>query len=323
MLKKVKFNFFSILFVSISLFFITLFGISLASYLKDRALEFENVLEDRNYHIVVTGNYENALFLSQVFEGADSISENYNSIVELYVPNSYAQNESLQHLFDYVSFSNADAVIAYLPQNEKLNDITMPEKNDSQPIPVITIGNYHPQIPQVAYIGINYSEMGKKTAEEAIMLAKADGKIFLLQGNIGNSSQNSSFMNSFYSALAKEADSNFTLNITESVPREFELMEKYNIKAGEKIVFITLNEYDAVQTSQILSAYNDVRSDIISVGNSEITENLYNRGKITEIIAADPKRIGQLAISEIFEYFALHNSNNYLNAEIQIRKAKK
>ena len=323
MLKKIKFNFFSILFVSISLFFITLFGISLTSYLKNRALEFENVLEDRNYHIVVTGDYENALFLSQVFEGADSVSANYNSIVELYVPHSYAQNESLQHLFDYVSFSNADAVIAFFPQNEDLKDLVMPEKNDAQPIPIIAIGNYHPQIPQVAYIGINYSEMGKKTAEEAIMLAKNDGKIFLLQGDIGNGSQNSSFMNSFYSALAKESDSNYSLNITESVPREFELMEKYNIQAGEKIVFITLNEYATVQTSQILSAYSEVRSDIISVGNSEITESLYNRGKITEIIAVDPKRIGQLAISEIFEYFALHNSNNYLNAEIQIRKAVK
>ena len=165
--------------------------------------------------------------------------------------------------------------------------------------------------------------MGKKTAEEAIMLAKPDGKIFLLQGDIGNSSQNSNFMNSFYSALAKESASTSTLNITETVPREFELMEKYNIQAGEKIVFITLNEYAAVQTSQILSAYNDVHTDIISVGNSEITESLFQRGKITEIIAVDPKRIGQLAISEIFEYFALHNSNNYLNAEIQIRKAKK
>lgn len=323
MLKKIKFNFFSILFVSTSLFFITIFGISIASYLKNRALEFENVLEDRNYHIVVTGDYENALFLSQVFEGADSISANYNSIVELYVPQSFAQNESLQHLFDYVSFSNADAVIAFFPQNENLKDLVMPEKNDSQPIPIITIGNYHPQIPQVAFIGINYSEMGKKTAEEAIMLAKPDGKIFLLQGDIGNSSQNSNFMNSFYSALAKESASTSTLNITETVPREFELMEKYNIQAGEKIVFITLNEYAAVQTSQIISAYNDVHTDIISVGNSEITESLFQRGKITEIIAVDPKRIGQLAISEIFEYFALHNSNNYLNAEIQIRKAKK
>lgn len=323
MLKKVKFNFFSILFVSISLFFITLFSISLVSYLKNRSLEFENILEDRNYHIIVTGDYENALFLSQVFEGADSISANYNSIVELYVPHSYAQNESLQHLFDYVSFSNADAVIAFFPQNANLSELTMPEKNDSQPIPIITIGNYHPQIPQVAFIGINYSEMGKKTAEEAIMLAKPEGKIFLLQGDIGNSSQNSTFMNGFYSSLAKNQASNFTFNITESVPREFELMEKYNIQAGEKIVFITLNEYATVQTSQILSAYNDVHTDIISVGNSEITENLYNRGKISEIIAVDPKRIGQLAISEIFEYFALRNSNNYLNAEIQIRKAKK
>jgi ribose transport system substrate-binding protein len=323
MLKKLKVNIFSILFVSASLCSITIFTIKLTAYLKNRALEFENVLEDRNYHILVTGDYENALFLSQVFEGADSISANYNSIVELYVPNSYAQNETLQHLFDYVSFANADAVIAYFPQNENLTDLVMPEKKDSQPIPIITIGNYHPQIPQVAYIGINYSEMGKKTAEEAIMLAKSDGVIFLLQGDLGNSSQTSSFMNTFYSVLGKDQDSNPVLNIIDSVPREYELMEKYDIQSGQKVVFITMNEYSTVQTSQILSAYNDIPSDIISVGTSEITENLFNRGKITEIIAVDPKKIGQLAISEIFEYFALHNSNNYLNAEIQIRKAVK
>ena len=77
MLKKIKFNFFSILFVSTSLFFITLFSISVTRYIKNRALEFENVLEDRNYHIIVTGDYENALFLSQVFEGAESLIANY------------------------------------------------------------------------------------------------------------------------------------------------------------------------------------------------------------------------------------------------------
>ena len=322
MLKKIKFNFFSILFVSTSLFFITLFSISVTRYIKNRALEFENVLEDRNYHIIVTGDYENALFLSQVFEGAESLSANYNSIVELYVPQSYAQNESLQHLFDYVSFANADAVIAYLPQNDDLTDLVMPEKNDSHQIPIIKIGSYHPQIPQVAYIGINYSEMGKKTAEEAVLLTKQSGLIFLVQGDIGNSSHNSSFMNSFYSALAKEYGSTYPLYIIDDIPQEAELIEKYKIQPEQNLVFITVNEYAAVKTSQLLSTYGELHTSIICVGNTEITENLFERGKITEIIAVDPKKIGRLAISEIFEYFALHNSNNYLNAEIQIRKAK-
>lgn len=322
MLKKIKVNFFSILFVSLSLFFITLFSISIAAYLKNRALEFENVLEDRNYHIIVTGDYENALFLSQVFEGAEALSAGYNSIVELYVPQSYAQNETLQHLFDYVSFANADAVIAYFPQNEDLTDLVMPEKNDSHQIPIITIGNYHPQIPQVAFIGINYSEMGKKTAEEALLLAKHKGFIFLVQGDIGNSTQNSSFMNSFYSALSKDTEAETLFQIIEDIPQETLLMEKYNIQPGQDVVFITLNEYAAVHTSQILSTYNEIGTSHICLGNTEITENLFKRGKITEIIAVDPKKIGRLAITEIFEYFALHNSNNYLNAEIQIRKAK-
>lgn len=323
MKKKLKFNFFSILFVSISIFCIAMFSVSLANWLKNRALEFENVLEDRNYHIVVTGDYENAMFLSQVFEGADSISANYNAIVELYVPQSYAQNETLQHLFDYVSFSNADAAIAFFPQNEDISELVMPERKDSQTIPIITIGNYHPQIPQVAYIGINYSEMGKKTADEARQLAGRSGQIFLLQGDIGNSTQNSNFMNSFYSELTKGYDSVSPLHIIDSVPQELELISTYSIPSGQNTVFITLNEYAAVQTSQILSAYSRLHTDIICVGNTEITESLFERGNITEIIAVDPKKIGRLAISEIFEFFALRHSNNYLNAEIQVRKAER
>ena len=321
--KVKKVSFFSVLFLSITLVSVVLFCLSFCTYIKQRNLEFENYLEDRNYHILVTGDYENQLFLRQVFQGAESISSDYNSIVELYVPQSYAQNVSLQELFDYASFANADAVIAFFSQNEDLDDIVIPIKKDAIPIPLITIGTYHPQIPQVAYIGINYSEMGKKTAEEAAAFAGKDGQVFLLQGEVGSVSQNSNFLNSFSSAFSKEETSVRAVHVVNKVPHEQELIQNYNLKENDRVVFITLNEMSAVQASQILSAYTSIHTDIICVGNSEITESLFERHVISEIIAVDPEKIGVSALKEIFEYLALRHSNNYITAELQIRKAEK
>lgn len=319
MFKKI--NFFAVFFISLSLILTALFCFETVSYLKRRNLEFDNVLEDRNYHILVTGDYENHLFLSQVFKGADKISANYNSIVELYVPQSYAQNESLQTLFDFASFANADAVIACISQNEDISELKVPLKKDSQPIPLITIGSYHSQIPQVAFVGINYSEMGKKTAEEAAALAKKDGLIFLIQSEMAGPGQTSNFINSFYSLLQKEKLEK-NLNIIESIPYENELLTDYFSKNNQepRAVFITLSEMAAVQTAQLAAAFQTVKADIISVGNSEIIENLFERGSISEIVAVDPEKIGNLALKEIFEYLALRYSNNYITAEVQVRK---
>ncbi|MCR5253925.1 MAG: substrate-binding domain-containing protein [Treponema sp.] len=321
--KVKKVSFFSILFVCITLLSIVAFCVSVCQYVKQRNLEFENFLEDRNYHILVTGDYENNMFLRQVFEGAEAISADYNSIVELYVPQSYAQNVSLQELFDYASFANADAVIAFFSQSENIDDLVIPIKKDAIPIPLITIGTYHPQIPQVAYVGINYSEMGKKTAEEAVGLAGKDGLVFLVQGEVGSVSQNSNFMNSFHSALSKAGGRVSRVHVVDVVPHEQELIETYNLKSESKIVFITLNEMSAVQCSQIVSAYTAIHADIICVGNSEITESLFERHVISEIIAVDPQKIGAAAIKEIFEYLYLRHSNNYITAELQVRKAAK
>ena len=319
MFKKI--NFFALFFISLSLFLTALFCIVTFSYLKKRNLEFENVLEDRNYHILVTGDYENHLFLSQVFKGAQKISSDYNSIVELYVPQSYAQNESLQHLFDFASFANVDAVIACISQNEDISELKVPLKKDSKPIPLITIGSYHSQIPQVAFVGINYSEMGKKTAEEAAALAKKDGLIFLIQSEMAGSGQTSNFINSFYSRLQKE-NLEKRINLIESIPYENELLRTYfpDQVQNPRAVFITLSEMAAVQTTQLVTAFQTIKADIISVGNSEIIENLFERGSISEIIAVDPEKIGNLALKEIFEYLALRYSNNYITAEVQVRK---
>lgn len=324
--SKERISFFSVLFVSLTLFFAALLCIFIFLYFRKHNLDFENALEDRNYHILVTGDYENNLFLSQVFLGAEELSADYNSIVELYVPQSYAQNESIQQLFDYASFANVDAVIAFIPANEDVSALKVPSKKEENPIPLITIGNYFPQIPQVAYIGLNYSEMGKKTAEEALAMTENGGTIFLVQGDLGNSTQKSNFMNSFHSAIARESAGrkhSHSVNFIDSAMHEYELMQTFGLTNDDYAVFITLNELDTVQTAQRLAAFTGVKTDIICVGNTEITESLFERGSIAEIIAVDPKEIGNAAIREIFEYLALRQSNNYITAGVQVRKAER
>ena len=62
---------------------------------------------------------------------------------------------------------------------------------------------------------------------------------------------------------------------------------------------------------------------LLPVVFSEITESLFERHVISEIIAVDPEKIGVSALKEIFEYLALRHSNKYITAELQIRKAGK
>lgn len=318
--KKRPINFFSLFFVSLSLIFFALLCVFCFSYFKKRPLDFNYSAEERNYHVLIVGSYENQLFLQQVFEGAEKISARYNVIVELYAPKSYAQNESLQNMFDYASFANADAVIVYVDSAENIENIRFPQKKDTQPIPIINLGLYAPQIPQVAYVGHSYSEFGKRTAEEALNLIDGKGFIFILQGDLGSTNYNSNFMNSFNSVM-KQNDANVRFNVLTKSLYEFEIQQDYGVSAGDNIVFIAMNENDAIRLSQNLTAFSELSPKLIGIGNNEVTQNLFNRGSITEIISVDPEKIGELAIMELFEYLNKSYANNYITAEVQVIKA--
>src|SRR5574344_2581193 len=102
---------------------------------------------NKTFHVLVMGRSENESFLQQVYKGTQHLSETYHAAVELYVPGSLAEDVSMQSLFDYASFANADGVIAYIDSNDTTTEhpLVPPARIDGEIIPLITVGHYLPE----------------------------------------------------------------------------------------------------------------------------------------------------------------------------------
>ena len=93
-----------------------------------------------SYHIIVTGTYENQLFMQQVYEGASKYADYNCAVVELYVPQSQADDSSLQDLLDYCSYVNADGIIAYIDSPDE--NLSVLQRSEEVEIPLVTTGQF-------------------------------------------------------------------------------------------------------------------------------------------------------------------------------------
>ena len=123
-----------------------------------------NTSDNNLYHVIITGTYENQSFLSEVYKGAAALGDTYKTIVDLHVPQSQADTQSLQNLLDYCSFLNADGIVIYMDSSEAAPELL--QRSDSQKIPIITTGQFSPTMQQISFIGTNNWELGKKIADE-------------------------------------------------------------------------------------------------------------------------------------------------------------
>ncbi len=293
-------------FLALLVFSIVFYTVFLSSHARIQNQNEYDTSDNFLYHVIITGTYENQSFLSDVYKGASKLAESYKTIVDLHVPKSQADTESLQSLLDYCSFLNADGIIIYIDSSE--DNPKLLTRNDFPTIPVITTGQFSPNIQQISFIGINNWELGKKIADETQSLLPSGGKVFIINDSIGQNS--SSLMNGIQTAL----QDNFSIstNVIEEIAPDFLL-------DGADNIFITLTEDSTISLAQVLSEQFDMTSyKLIGFGGNEVCQLYLQKGWIHELVSLDPEKIGETAIRELFEYRTKGYANSYITADVKI-----
>lgn len=299
----VVFIFLSLAAISLSVYYMTGFGKQATARSVDS--------DTRNYHIIITGSYENQLFLQKVYEGANLYADQYKAVVELYVPGTQAEDVPLQSLLDYTSFVNADGVIAF-------NDITdgtpnVPRRLNDDIIPLVTTGLYNPNIPQISFIGTSYWELGKKIATEINSYLHGMGNVVIVSSDYLTNPNSANLMNSLLEKLRTSKLINFT--IVEEV--------KTNDFFNNTNLIACLSEEDTIRTAQRIQEINftdSPRPGVLGFGTNETCQLYLEKGAINELIDVDPKKIGETAIRELFEYRNKGYANSYIAADVLIMR---
>ena len=269
----------------------------------------------RNYHIIVTGSSDTELFLKQVYYGASKLGAAYNAVVELYVPGSQAEDVSLQSLFDYASFVNADCLIAYI--DSTTNEISVPRRLDDTIIPMVTTGQYDPNLQQISFIGNSNWELGKKFSDETVSFLNDKGQAFIIGKEVFSASSLSSLVNSIQDSLMTHE------NISYSISDSISPNQLTDNLINESVLFICLTEEDTIALAQMIieMKLTDIkRFGIIGFGNNETCQLYLSKGIIDELISLDPEKIGETAVREFFEYRNKGYANSYIAADVKISR---
>lgn len=260
------------------------------------------------YHIIVTGTYENQSFLTKVFEGAKKKAAEYNAVVELHVPELQADTTTIQELFDYCSFLNADGIIAYIDSADEVPILL--QRTDSPQIPLITTGHLSVNLPQISFIGTNNWELGKKFADETKEVLKEGGNAYIITDTLSINSSN--LISSLQRGL--QENSKITQFVIKEISQDFKFRNKKN-------VFITLTEEDTISTAFSLSElFPDKDYSLIGFGSNEVCQLYLQKGLITELFSQNPEQIGEVAIRELFEYRNRGYANSYVTADVKISR---
>ncbi|MCQ2583201.1 MAG: substrate-binding domain-containing protein [Treponema sp.] len=268
------------------------------------------------YHILILGEYENEHFLREIYEGASTLSESYNMVLDFYVPKTQAEEESLQELFDYASYVNADGIIAYIDSPDNIKEL--PRKSDGTLIPLVSTGQYSPTLTQISFIGNSYWELGKKIAEEAVYLLNQQGTIFIINNENNTHNNYRNLMNSLFDSLNNYKTIKYT-EISSVSPNML-------FSDTKKCLLLSLSEEDTIQTAQAIQDFhfdNSKNFRIMGFGSNETCQFYLQKEIIQELISLDPEKIGQKAIQELFEYFTFGYANSYIAADVKITRGKK
>ena len=274
---------------------------------------------ERKYNILVASGLKGETFSRQVLRGAQATAQKYNCAIEFFVPENQAEDYSVQALFDYASYIDADGVIAYIPAAEK--NLTLPVKRDGSPIPLVTVGAYIPELPQVSYIGLDFSELGRTIAEEILYFTGGQGNAYILY---------SDFLNNNYDLLLKSLMAGVknqpklhisTVNITQEKNSQTGFISQKLLDSDGKALFVTLSEENSVSLAQsIPDFYQSKKISIIGFSNGADSRAYFEKGIITELILVNSLEIGRRAVEEIFQYKKDGKSSSYIIAGIDVLK---
>ena len=288
-------------FTALLIFSIIFYAVFLSSRARIQNQNQYNASDNLLYHVIITGSYENQSFLSEVYKGASKLAPAYKTTVDLHVPKSQADTESLQELLNYCSFLNADGIILYL------------ERSDYPKIPIVTTGQFSPNMQQISFIGTNNWELGKKIADETQSFLPEGGDVYIISDS--NDLNSNTLISSIQSALGD----NQTINtrVIENIFQAPDIGQRNNI-------FITLTEDDTIANAQMLAEnFNPDSYKLIGFGGNEVCQLYLQKGWIAELVSLDPEKIGETAITELFEYRRKGYANSYVTADVKISRAQK
>ena len=298
-------------FTALLIFSIIFYAVFLSSRARIQNQNQYNASDNLLYHVIITGSYENQSFLSEVYKGASKLAPAYKTTVDLHVPKSQADTESLQELLNYCSFLNADGIILYLDSSE--DTPVLLKRSDYPQIPIITTGQFSPNMKQISFIGTNNWELGKKIADETQNFLPEGGDVYIISDS--NDLNSNTLISSIQSALGD----NQTINtrVIENIIQAPDIGQRNNI-------FITLTEDDTIANAQMLAEnFNPDSYKLIGFGGNEVCQLYLQKGWIAELVSLDPEKIGETAIMELFEYRRKGYANSYVTADVKISRAQK
>jgi ribose transport system substrate-binding protein len=298
-------------FIAFLIFSIVFYSSLFISRTKNQNLSEYNPEDTCLYHVIVTGTYENQTFLSELYQGASKVADSYNALVDLHVPDSEADTTSIQKLFDYCSFMNADGIIAFIDSPDETPYLL--QRADDPVIPLITTGQFSPNMQQISFIGINNWELGKKIADEVQSLLTDGGYVFIICSSLTANSSN--LISGIQSAL--QDNQTILLTVMETIPQDMDIY-------GESNIFICLTEDDTIKMAQELPERFLTRSyRLLGFGGNEVCQLYLQKGYITELFSLDPEKIGERAMRELFEYRNKGYANSYVTADVKISRTQK
>ena len=298
-------------FTTLLIFSIVFYAAFLSSRAKIQNRNDYNSNDTALYHIIITGTYENQSFLTEMYKGASKIASAYKTVVDLHVPNSQADTESLQNLLNYCSLLNADGIIIYLDSSE--NPPILLQRSDAPLIPIVTTGQFSPNMQQISYIGTNNWELGKKIAEETSAFLPVTGTVYIVCESTDIN------LNTLISSiqLSLQDNQNISTKVIKNISPDLQI-------EGMNNIFVSLTEDDTILAAQFLSEnFDDFRYKLIGIGGNEVCQLYLQKGWIGELVSLDPEQMGERAIKELFEYRTKGYANSYITADVKITKAQR
>ena len=302
--------------IAVSAFFLAAPFVAFSSEGRESAVPAE-----RKKNILIVGKNDRKAYLDQVLLGAEEVSKKNEAAVTVYTGKSNAEEISMQALFNYASYLNADGIIACIEDDDERLDI--PKKTNGDSIPLVTIGSYAPNLPQLSYIGANYSELGKITAREIIEQIGPSGKVILLESNAASDTNHSNLMAGLLGALSAHPEISVkTLQFEResSFSKEDSLRQQLASQEDLELI-VSLAEQTTILAAQSVRDLNlSGKVKIIGFGDSDDCRADFEKKIVTELISVKTQDIGRRAMTELFEFLQNGYANSFVSAEVEVLK---
>lgn len=302
--------------IAVSAFFLAAPFVAFSSEGRESAVPAE-----RKKNILIVGKNDRKAYLGQVLLGAEEVSKKNEAAVTVYTGKSNAEEISMQALFNYASYLNADGIIACIEDDDERLDI--PKKTNGDSIPLVTIGSYAPNLPQLSYIGANYSELGKITAREIIEQIGPSGKVILLESNAASDTNHSNLMAGLLGALSAHPEISVkTLQFEResSFSKEDSLRQQLASQEDLELI-VSLAEQTTILAAQSVRDLNlSGKVKIIGFGDSDDCRADFEKKIVTELISVKTQDIGRRAMTELFEFLQNGYANSFVSAEVEVLK---